>query len=168
MPPAVPYRDAIAPMDGRSRTTRQETAMKIRATTAVRVGVFGAFIGALLLAALLGTTRLTSAEPLTTSSSGWTKQNFNDSCKKTGGKAYEIDQGDINYSYCTFPDGGKNRCDWIKKTCTFGEIVARPRGTVGTPLGDRATADGATGGTGGTTTSAGAGNQILSATDDRR
>jgi hypothetical protein len=117
--------------------------MKTKATTVVRVGVFGAFVGVLLFAALLGTARPTSAEPVTEPLNGMTKEAFNDSCKKAGGKAYEIDQGDINYSYCKFPDGGRNRCDWIKKTCTWGEIVAQPqgrRGTVGGTLGNLATA----------------------------
>src|SRR5262245_56411597 len=96
----------------RSRTTRQETAMTTRTMSVARVGLLGVFVGVLLFAALLGTARPTSAQPITTSSDGWTKANFASSCQKAGGKAYEIDEGDINYSYCTFPDGTRNRCDW--------------------------------------------------------
>jgi putative hemolysin len=117
--------------------------MTTRTKSVARMGLLGVFVGVLLFAALLGTVRPTSAQPITTSSDGWTKANFASSCQKAGGKAYEIDEGDINYSYCTFPDGTRNRCDWIKKTCTFGEIVAQPQGrraNVGGTIGNVTTA----------------------------
>src|SRR5262245_7088250 len=129
----------------RYKATRQEKAMTTRAAFVARVGALGVFVGVLLFVALLGAARPAGAAPLTTSSDGWTKENFASSCRAAGGKAYEIDQGDINYSYCKFPDGSRNRCDWIKKTCTFGEIVAQPRGrTVGGSLGDLTLADSGT------------------------
>jgi hypothetical protein len=110
-----------------------------------RVGAVGAVVGVLLFAALLGAVGPASAAPLTTSSSGWTPANFDSSCKAAGGKSREIKQTnpesgqvDVHYSYCDFGSGGRNKCDWIKKTCTFG-IVSQPqrlqvtsKGTTGT------------------------------------
>ncbi len=64
-----------------------------------------------------------SAEPITVPSDGWTPGNFASSCRAAGGRVIEIDSPGIKYSKCVFPDGGVNKCDWIKKTCTFGFVV---------------------------------------------
>ena len=66
-----------------------------------------------------------SALTIGTDNGGWTPDNFRSSCKAAGGRTIEIDEGDIKYSKCVFPDGSVNKCDWIKKICTFG-IVAGP------------------------------------------
>ena len=65
---------------------------------------------------------INSASALTigTDNGGWTPENFRTSCEASGGRHVPIDQGDIKYSKCYFPDGSVNKCDWIKKICTFG------------------------------------------------
>jgi hypothetical protein len=80
-----------------------------------------------LVAAFTLVMGINSASALTigTENGGWTPDNFRTSCKAAGGRVIEIDQGDIKYSKCVFPDGSVNKCDWIKKICTFG-IVAGP------------------------------------------
>jgi hypothetical protein len=60
-----------------------------------------------------------------TDAGGWTPGNFASSCIAAGGHLIEIDSPGIKYSKCVFP-GGTNKCDWIKKICTFG-IVADQR-----------------------------------------
>ena len=123
--------------------------------TVARVGALGMLVGVLLFAALLGAAQPASAAPVTTSSSGWNKANFRSSCEAAGGKSREITQTnpetgqvDVDYSYCTWPDGGRNQCDWIKKTCTFGIRADHPqglRGTVGGTVGGQATTNGGSG-----------------------
>ncbi len=151
-----------------------------RLAAVARVGALGVVGGVLLFAALLGTAGTASAAPLSTSSSGWTPGNFDSSCKASGGKSREIKQTnpesgqvDVHYSYCDFGSGGRNQCDWIKKTCTFG-IVAQPqrlqvtsRGTAGTL---QLSADGSAGaggqGTHGADAGANGGGTALAADDD--
>lgn len=92
---------------------------------------------AIVFALVLGTgsnlsIQRTSAAPLTTSTSGWNPENFESSCKAAGGRHIPIDQGDIKYSKCVFPDGSVNKCDWIKKICTFGIVSGSSTGGTGT------------------------------------
>lgn len=68
-----------------------------------------------------------AASPISTTSDGWTRENFASSCKAAGGHLVEIDSPGIKYSKCVFPGGGVNKCDWIKKTCTFG-MISTPNG----------------------------------------
>jgi hypothetical protein len=70
----------------------------------------------------------------------WTQANFASSCKAAGGRLIEIDEGDIKYSKCVFSDGSVNKCDWIKKVCTFGIVVAAPNTVRGGVTGNVATA----------------------------
>ena len=85
---------------------------------------------ALLFALVLGAggnlgVQSASALTIGTDNGGWAPENFESSCKAAGGRHVPIDQGDIKYSKCYFPDGSVNKCDWIKKTCTFG-LVSGP------------------------------------------
>jgi hypothetical protein len=135
-------------------------------------------VGVLLFAALLGTGQPAAAEKLTTPSTGWTPQNFDSSCKASGGKSREIKQTnpetgqvDVHYSYCDFGSGGRNRCDWLKKTCTFG-IVAQPQrlrvavGDVRLSAAGSAGADGQD--SGGSTVGATGGGMAVVPNDDER
>lgn len=138
-------------------------------TAMARIGLLGVFVGVLLFSMFLAASPPVGAEPITTGLDGMTKDSFNKTCKQAGGKAYEIDQGDINYSYCKFPDGGRNSCDWIKKTCTWGGIVAQP-GTR-TNVGGRLTTVATTGGSSGSgstrqMTLAGVNGNLVLARDD--
>jgi hypothetical protein len=144
--------------------------MTTQATVVARVGALGVFVGVLLFAALLGTAGTASAAPLTESSSGWTPQNFDSSCKAAGGKSREIKQTnpesgqvDVHYSYCDFGNGGRNQCDWIKKTCTYG-IVAQPK-RLHVAVGDAKLTTGGAAGTGGQGTGGGA---AFAADEDKR
>jgi hypothetical protein len=63
------------------------------------------------------------AQQISTTTDGWTRENFASSCKAAGGRVVEIDSPGIKYSKCYFPDGSVNKCDWIKKICTFGLVA---------------------------------------------
>lgn len=87
-----------------------------------------------------------SAQTISTTTDGWTRENFASSCKAAGGRVVEIDQGDIKYSKCYFSDGSVNKCDWIKKICTFGFEVGPAGGRVGSTSGTLTTAGTGSGG----------------------
>ena len=162
-------------------TTLRRRRMDMATTTmaaVARVGALGAFVAALLFVAVLGEVRPASAAPVTTPAD-MTRAEFHDSCRKAGGKGYDITQTnpetgevDVDYSYCKFPSGGSNRCDWIKQTCTWGIFgqPQGPRGAIAAPVDDQATADG--GDAGGSTVPAGThatpgGRTILADDDDQ-
>lgn len=84
------------------------------------------FVSALLLGAggnvgILGALALT----IGTVSGGWTPGNFASSCEAAGGQLIEVNNGGKNFSKCEFPSGDVNKCDWVKKICTFGIVTGR-------------------------------------------
>ena len=99
----------------------RETMRKIQIAAGTIALLFALVLGA------GGNLGIQSASALTigTDNGGWNPDNFASSCKAAGGHLVEIDSPGIKYSKCVFPDGSVNKCDWIKKICTFG-ILAGP------------------------------------------
>lgn len=112
-----------------------------------RMALLGLMLAAFAVA-MLGSMGSVGAEPITVPSDGWTPGNFASSCRAAGGRVVEIDSPGIKYSKCYFPDGSVNKCDWIKKTCTFGFLVRDTGVSVDVSAGTvLEVSDGSTGGT---------------------
>lgn len=131
-------------------------------------------IGALMMAIMLSVgghigIQSASAQTISTSTDGWTRENFASSCKAAGGHLIEIDSPGIKYSKCVFPSG-TNKCDWIKKICTFG-LEAQPTGgrfDANIVNGGVLDASATDSGSGGATTNAGTTRVVKSGTLDRK